>query len=212
MLNYYVNVFFKTNTLSEHFVTLSAERCPFPAWFPTSKNSISATFSPIFLCLSALRFSHSEGIFAHGIPHQNPLHFPHSSSLSGGILRSHLLPSNSPCLLPFQSVRQAEFIPKTRRFRSKLKPFRGESSPARGRREGLFRGEFGHFPSKNPSERGWIGVVWGMEIKDFCTKDTPEREKIGERRGGKMGTKKGPQRFATSPPQGVIIREILCAS
>ena len=26
-----VSVFFKTNTLSEHFVTLSAERCPFPA-------------------------------------------------------------------------------------------------------------------------------------------------------------------------------------
>lgn len=30
-----------------------------------------------------------------------------------------------------------------------------------------------------------------MEISDFCTKDTPEREKIGERGGGKMGTKKG---------------------
>ena len=85
--SYYVSVFFKTNTLSEHFVTLSAERCPFPAWFPTSKNSISATFSPIFLCLSAPAFSHSDGIFAHGIPHQNPLHFPHSSSLSEGVLR-----------------------------------------------------------------------------------------------------------------------------
>ena len=158
MLNYYVNVFFKTNTLSEHFVTLSAERCPFPAWFPTSKNSISATFSPIFLCLSALRFSHSEGIFAHGIPHQNPLHFPHSSSLSGGILRSHLLPSNSPCLLPFQSVRQAEFIPKTRRFRSKLEPFRGESSPAQGRRKGLFRGILEYFGSKNQPRSG---KFWG---------------------------------------------------
>ena len=31
-----------------------------------------------------------------------------------------------------------------------------------------------------------------MEIRDFCTKDTPEREKIGGRGGGKMGTKKGP--------------------
>ena len=55
---------------------------------------------------------------------------------------------------PFQNVRQAEFIPKTRWFRSKLKPFRGESSPAQGRRKGAIRGEFGHFPSKNPSERG----------------------------------------------------------
>ena len=46
----------------------------------------------------------------------------------------------------------------------------------------------------------------------FPPKNSPEREKIGGRRGGKMGTKKGPQRFATSPSQGVIIREILCAS
>ena len=102
MLNYYVNVFFKTNTLSEHFVTLSAERCPFPAWFPTSKNSISATFSPIFLCLSApaffpfrwhLRTRHPPSkspafppfIFSfRGDPSQppSPQQFPLSSSLS----------------------------------------------------------------------------------------------------------------------------------
>ena len=90
------------NTLSEHFVTLSAERCPFPAWFPTSKNSISATFPPISLCLSApvffpfrwhLRTRHPPSkspafppfIFSfRGRPSQppSPQQFPLSSSLS----------------------------------------------------------------------------------------------------------------------------------
>ena len=92
--------------------------------FQLQKTQFLQLFPPFSSACPPLRFSHSDGIFAHGIPHQNPLHFPHSSSLSEGVLRSHLLPSNSPCLLPFQSVRQTEFIPKTRRFRSKLKPFR----------------------------------------------------------------------------------------
>ena len=41
-----VLVFFNTNTLSENFVILSAERCPFLVRFPTSKKSIFAT-SPL---------------------------------------------------------------------------------------------------------------------------------------------------------------------
>ena len=157
--------------------------------------------SPLFSsACPPLRFSHSDGIFAHGIPHQNPLHFPHSSSLSGGILRSHLLPSNSPCLLPFQSVRQAEFIPKTRRFCSKSKPFQGESSPAQGRRKGFFRGILEYFGSKNRPRSGRLSVAdLGRILGTFPSKNPPEREKIEGRRSGKMGTKKGPQRFATSP-------------
>ena len=90
-----------------------------------------------------------------------------------GTLRNHVPPCNSPAFSPvfflFQSVREAEFIPKTRRFRSKLKPFRGESSPAQGRREGLFRGilgwkqgetrmQFEYFGSKNLPH---LGRFWG---------------------------------------------------
>ena len=136
--------------------------------FQLQKTQFLQLFLPLSSACPPLRFSHSDGIFAHGIPHQNPLHFPHSSSLSEGVLRSHLLPSNSPCLLPFQSVRQAEFIPKTRRFSSKLKPFRGESSPAQGRRKGLFRGILEYFGSKNQPRSGrFLGAVLGRILGNF---------------------------------------------
>ena len=46
---------------------------------------------------------------------------------------------------PFQNVRQAEFITKTKRFCSKLKLFLEESSPAQGRREGVIRAKPGLF-------------------------------------------------------------------
>ena len=141
--------------------------------FQLQKTQFLQLFPPFSSACPPLRFSHSDGIFAHGIPHQNPLHFPHSSSLSGGILRSHLLPSNSPCLLPFQSVRQAEFIPKTRRFRSKLKPFQGESSPAQGRRKGLFRGILEYFGSKNQPRSGRFGGKTGENFRDFSAVESP---------------------------------------
>ena len=231
MLNYYVSVFFKTHRLSENFVLLSAERCPFSAWFPTSKNSISATFPPICPpCTNPHHFSLSGGILRSRIPKQSialfvkiPYHLVQISACPGvrtggvrgvngdkfrdfsakaspwkgenwgtfggglgekwgknrtflsisGTLRNHVPPCNSPAFSPvfflFQSVREAEFIPKTRRFRSKLKPFRGESSPAQGRREGLFRGilgwkqgetrmQFEYFGSKNLPH---LGRFWG---------------------------------------------------
>ena len=44
-----------------------------------------------------------------------------------------------------------------------------------------------------------------MEIRDFCTKDTPEREKIGGRGGGcqgKNGYKKGPAAIYCEPSLG----------
>ena len=70
--SYYVNIFFKMNTLS-------AERCPFFAWILTSKKSIFATFS------------------AHFSPHASPRSF----SLSEGILRTRHPPSKSLAFPPF---------------------------------------------------------------------------------------------------------------
>ena len=59
---------------------------------------------------------------------------------------SPAIPPHPLVFFPFQSVLQAEFITKTRRFRPKSKPFGRESSPAQGRKEGNIRGEIGHFP------------------------------------------------------------------
>ena len=84
--SYSVGAFFKTHRLSEDFVTLSTERCPFSAWFPTSKKSTSATFPPTFPNRS---------------PHTKPHHFPPFR----GILRTRRPQSNPlriPGYLPFQ--------------------------------------------------------------------------------------------------------------
>ena len=92
MLNYYVLVFFKTNHLSENFVTLSVERCPFFAWIPTLKKSIFATFPPI--CP----------------PSTNPHHF----SLSGAFYAAGILnqiPCISPIHLLFQGASFAATLP-----------------------------------------------------------------------------------------------------
>ena len=47
MLNYYVPAFFKTDTLSNHFVLLSAERGPFFAPSQAMKKSIFGSFRGI---------------------------------------------------------------------------------------------------------------------------------------------------------------------
>jgi len=46
----------------------------------------------------------------------------------------------------------------------KIKDFRGESSPAQGRRERLFRGILEYFGSKNLPHSGRF---WGMNREDF---------------------------------------------
>ncbi|MDE6935936.1 MAG: hypothetical protein K2P26_10025, partial [Oscillospiraceae bacterium] len=51
--------------------------------FQLQKTQFPQLFPLFSSACPPLRFSHSDGIFAHDIPHQNPLHFPHSSSLSG---------------------------------------------------------------------------------------------------------------------------------
>ena len=147
MLNYYVSVFFKTHRLSENFVLLSAERCPFSAWFPTSKNSISATFPPI--CP----------------PCTNPHHF----SLSGGILRSRI-PKQSIALfvkIPYHLV-QISACPGVRAGGvrgvngDKFRDFSAKASPWKGENWGTFWGWFG----------GSLGEKWGKNRVFLSTSGT----------------------------------------
>lgn len=51
-----------------------------------------------------------------------------------------------------------------------------------------------------------------MEIRDFCTKDTPKREEIGGAWRWKNGNKKGPQQQIATALSGVSICKTLCAS
>ena len=82
----------------------------------------------------------------------------------------------------------------------KIEAFPGEIIPCTGQERGEYQGgngaKSGHilriFARRIALKGAEFGEVWGMEISDFCTKDTPEREKIGGCGGGKMGTKKGP--------------------
>ena len=57
-----------------------------------------------------------------------------------------------------------------------------------------------------------MGEVWAMEIRDFCTKDTPKREEIGGAWRWKNGNKKGPQQQIATALSGVSICKTLCAS
>ena len=124
-----------------------------PCVFPIQRAS-SHTASPIKIpCISPIHLLFQGGSFATTSPQQ----FSHIPLV----------------FFPFQSIRQAEFIPKTRRFRSKLKPFRGESSPARGRREGLFRGISEYFGSKNQPRSGMFGGKTGENFSDFAAVESP---------------------------------------
>ena len=121
-------------------------------------------------------FSLLGAFFAHDIPHQNPLHFSHLSSLSGGTLRSHILPTNFPAsFLVFSLLERPtdRICTKTRRFRSKLKPFLGESSPTQGRREGDIRGEIGRFPFKESLRKGLKWGCLGDGNKEFLHEGYP---------------------------------------
>jgi hypothetical protein len=83
----------------------------------------------------------------------------------------------------------------------KIEAFPGGSSLAQGRRKELFRGILEYFGSKNRPRSGRLSAAdLGRILGTFPSKNPPEREKIEGRRSGKMGTKKGPQRFAASPP------------
>ena len=157
-----VSVFFKTNTLSEHFVTLSAERCPFPAWFPTSKNSISATFSPIFLCLSAPAFFPFRWhLRTRHPPSKSPAFPPFIFSFRGR-------PSQPPSPQQFPLSSSLSERPTDRIYTQnqtvpfKIEAFPGGSSLAQGRRKGLFRGILEYLGSKNRPRSGrFLGAVLG---------------------------------------------------
>lgn len=134
-------------------------------------------FSPIFFCLSAPAVFPFRGhLRTRHPPSKSPAFPPFIFSFRGDPSQPHPPQqfSHIPLVFfPFQSIRQAEFIPKTRRFRSKLKPFRGESSPARGRREGLFRGISEYFGSKNQPRSGMFGGKTGENFSDFAAVESP---------------------------------------
>ncbi len=91
MLNYYDSVFFKMDTLSEFFVTLSVLRWHFFTPFRTLKNSIFATFPVVLPACPAWSdfelFSPKQlDSFEPGRTQAIPAHFP-SLQLFQGILR-----------------------------------------------------------------------------------------------------------------------------
>ena len=97
--SYYVIVFFKMNTLSTIFVTLSAERWHFSAPFQISKNSIFATFPPTFPnrfpAQTPVIFSLQGAFFAVKVPAQIPYAPPNTFSFRGHPSRT-ISPSKSP--------------------------------------------------------------------------------------------------------------------
>ena len=159
-----VSVFFKTNTLSEHFVTLSAERCPFPAWFPTSKNSISATFSPIFLCLSAPAFFPFRWhLRTRHPPSKSPAFLPFIFPFRGHPSQPHSphqFPSLLPCFFPFRtSDRQNLYQNQTVLF--KIEAFPGRIITCAGQEERVFQGDFRVFWLE---ESASFGEVLGVRL------------------------------------------------
>ena len=82
---------FLTRTLCLRILSLCLSRdVHFSHDFQLQKNQFLQLFRPFSLTArTPIIFPFQRAFFAHDIPHQNPLHFPHLSSLSGGILRSH---------------------------------------------------------------------------------------------------------------------------
>ena len=164
-----------------------------PCVFPIQMAS-SHTASPIkILCISPIHLLFQGGSFAATFP---PAILPHS-----------------PRFLSLSEYPTGRIYTKNQTVPFKIEAFPGRIITCTGQEWGAFQGGFQSILARRISlARGCLGVRLGRILVTLPPKNPPEREKIGGRRGGKMGTKKGPQRFATSPSQGVIIREILCAS
>ena len=129
-------------------------------------------FRPFLPPATPQLFPSFRAFFAHDIPHQNPRHFPHLSSLSGGILRSHTSQSMThsfPRISPLSGeaygaifTQNIAFLLKFHTFWCKFQLARRETGEIFG--EGSGR-NLGTFPPKHPSEREKIGeclgAVWG---------------------------------------------------
>lgn len=162
MLNYSVLVWNKTNHLSENFVLLSAERCPFSAWFPASKSSIFATFPPTFPNRSPHtkphHFSLSGASFAVEVPTQIPCASPVFCSFRG-ILRiripnrpSHVSLGHRPLQRKLTGIFSGAILCFLIKFNTFLKGFYLPNHKPGG----FSGGEIGIICTKNPLDRGGI--------------------------------------------------------
>lgn len=132
--------------LSSFLNRLSEEFCPFVCRemsifsmiFKFKKLNFCNFFPHFPLLVRPRSFPIQRASFAHDIPHQNSLHFPHLSSLLGCVLRSHVSQSFPLIFSPPQYASQTKCITKLGRFRPKSKPFRRKSSPRRAETGAFF--------------------------------------------------------------------------
>ena len=158
---------FLTRTLCLRILSFCLSRdVHFSHDFQLQKNQFLQLFRPFSLTArTPIIFPFQRASFAHDIPHQNPLHFPHSSSLSGGSFAATLpnqWPAHFPGYLPFQGKPAGRVSSKKIPLFAKIPYFLVQISACPAWDWGDFRGGVGaEFRDFSSEASLWKGENWG---------------------------------------------------